>query len=185
MVSTVLYLVALMAVLALGFGVFWLLAVGLGVEVDMAIDLRAALPLLLPDAIAWAEACAREAAASGVALTEQLADTARGVGVQRPGLIRVAVVDSLPLPEDAMLRAAALHTGLLGPRMAGLTLGYAVFIRRGHETVRLLSHEFRHVQQYEAHGSIAAFLPVYLQQIVEFGYDNAPFEIDARAHEEG
>lgn len=151
----------------------------------MAIDLRAALPLLLPGAIAWAEARAQEAAATGVALTQQGADIARGVGVQRPELIRVVVVDSLLLPEDAMLRAAALQTGLLGPRTAGLTLGYSVFIRRGHETVRLLSHEFRHVQQYEAHGSIAAFLPVYLQQIVEFEYDIAPFEIDARGHERG
>jgi hypothetical protein len=39
------------------------------------------------------------------------------------------------------------------------------------------------VHQYERAGSIAAFLPVYLQQIVELGYNNAPFEIDARSHE--
>ena len=50
-------------------------------------------------------------------------------------------------------------------------------------SLRELSHEFRHVYQYEAAGSIAAFLPVYLQQIVAFGYANAPFEADARAHE--
>lgn len=150
----------------------------------MPIDLRAALPLLLPGAIAWAEARAREAAATSVALTEAGADIARRVGVQRPELIRVAVVDSLPLPEDPTVRAAALQTGLLGPGMAGLTLGYSVFIVRGQESVRLLSHEFRHVHQYEAHGSIAAFLRVYLQQIVELGYDNAPYELDARAHEQ-
>ena len=147
------------------------------------IDLRAALPLLLPGAIKWAEAHAREAAATGVALTGCQADIARCVGVQRPELIRVVVVDSLPLPEDPTLRAAALQTGLLGPHMAGLTLGYSVFVVRGHQSVRLLSHEFRHVHQYEAHGSIAAFLPVYLQQIVEVGYDNAPSELDAQAHE--
>lgn len=151
----------------------------------MPIDLRAALPLLLPGAIAWAEARAQEAGATGVALTEAAAEIARRVGVQRPELIRVAVVDSLPLPEDPTLRAAALQTGLLGPRMAGLTLDYSVFILRGQGSVRLLSHEFRHVHQYEAHGSIAAFLPVYLQQIVEVGYDNAPYELDARAHEHG
>ena len=149
----------------------------------MPIDLRAALPLLLPGAIAWAEGCAGEAAETGVALTESGADIARGVGVQRPELIRVVVIDSLPLPEDPTLRAAALQTGLLGPHMAGLTLGYSVFVVRGQESVRLLSHEFRHVHQYEAHGSIAAFLPVYLQQIVEVGYANAPFELDAQAHE--
>ena len=66
-----------------------------------------------------------------------------------------------------MLRAAALQAGLLGPGMVGLTLGHAIFICRGHKTRRLLSHELRHVHQYEQHGSIAAFLPVYLGQIVE------------------
>jgi hypothetical protein len=69
--------------------------------------------------------------------------------------------------------------------MAGLTFGYSVFVARGQESMRLLSHEFRHVYQYEAHGSIAAFLPVYLQQVVEVGYENAPYEFDARAHEVG
>lgn len=46
-----------------------------------------------------------------------------------------------------------------------------------------VSHELRHVHQYEQHGSIAAFLRVYLRQIVEVGYANAPLEADARAHE--
>lgn len=150
----------------------------------MPIDLRAALPLLLPGVIAWAEARSREVAATGRLLSEAGTAIARAVGVQRPELIRVAVVDSLPLPEDPTLRAAALQTGLLGPGMVGLTLGYSVLVCSGHETVRLLSHEFRHVHQYEKWGSIAAFLPVYLQQIVEFGYASAPLEIDAQAHEQ-
>jgi hypothetical protein len=68
--------------------------------------------------------------------------------------------------------------------MVGLTLGYAVFICTGYNTnLRLLRHEFRHVHQYERAGSIAAFLPAYLGQIVQFGYHNAPLEQDARAHE--
>ena len=154
-----------------------------GVEMNVPIDLRAALPRLLPGAIAWAEARAGEAAATGAALTAAWSEIARRVGVQRPELIRVAIVDSVPLPDEPTLRAAALQTGLLGPHMAGLTLGYSVFVVRGQLSVRLLSHEFRHVQQYEAHGSIGAFLPVYLQQIVEVGYDNAPYELDAQAHE--
>ena len=87
------------------------------------------------------------------------------------------------MPEDRELQAAAVQTGLLGPHMAGLTLGYSVFVRRGHDTWQLLSHEFRHVAQYERAGSIADFLPVYLRQIVEAGYFNAPLEKDAREHE--
>ena len=65
--------------------------------------------------------------------------------------------------------------------MVGLTLGHSVFIRRGHETARLLSHEFRHVYQYEQAGSIAGFLPGYLLQAVERGATT--FETDSRVHE--
>ncbi|MFQ5962449.1 MAG: hypothetical protein ACE5MG_13750 [Candidatus Methylomirabilales bacterium] len=146
-------------------------------------DLQAALPLLLPKAIAWAEGQAAEVARSGRAVDERELELARGVGVAQPEWIRIALVDGLPMPEDPALQAAALQTGLLGPGMVGLTLGYSVFICRGYDTVRLLSHEFRHVYQYEQAGSIAAFLPGYLQQIVAFGYTDAPLELDARAHE--
>jgi hypothetical protein len=148
-----------------------------------SVDLRQALPHLLPGAIAWAEAQARSAAATGTALTPPEQEIARSVGVQRADLIRVVTGEILPVPEDSALRAAAEQAGLIGPDMIGLTLGHAVFVRRGHKTRRLLSHEFRHVHQYEQHGSIAAFLPVYLSQIVEVGYADSPFERDARAHE--
>ncbi|MDA0738126.1 MAG: hypothetical protein O2999_08225 [Nitrospirae bacterium] len=105
------------------------------------------------------------------------------VGVQDPSQIRISLVRHLPLPDDAELREASLQTGLLGANMVGLTLGYSVLVCKGHLTQRLLSHEFRHVYQYECHGSIAGFLPPYLQQIIEFGYASCPLELDARAHE--
>ncbi len=132
----------------------------------------------------WAENCSKEAAKSGRLLSQNEISVARLVEVRRPELIRVNVVDNLPLPDDLELREAALETGLLGPHMAGLTLGYSVHVCRGYEAARLLSHEFRHVYQYETAGSIAAFLPVYLAQIVKFGYANAPLELDAIAHEQ-
>ena len=62
-------------------------------------------------------------------------------------------------------------------------LGHSIFVRAGHETARLLSHELRHVYQYERAGSIAGFLPTYLQQIIEVGYAACPLERDARGHE--
>ena len=150
----------------------------------MPIDLAASLPMLLPSAIAWAEAQASIVLTSGNALNPPKLQLARNVGVVKPERIRIRVFDRLPLPTEAALREAAVQTGLLGPSMIGLTLGYAVLICRGHEaSPRLLSHEFRHVYQYETAGSIAAFLPGYLQQIVAVGYFNAPLEADARAHE--
>jgi hypothetical protein len=146
-------------------------------------DLLAALPGLLPRAIAWAQARSHEVQIHGARLTPIELALARAVGVARPELIRKATVRRLPLPKDEALRAAASQTGLLGADAIGLTLGYAVLIVAGHATTRLLSHEFRHVHQYEDAGSIEAFLPVYLRQIVELGYADAPLERDARAHE--
>lgn len=108
---------------------------------------------------------------------------ARQVGVANPEKIRLAFVTHLPLPTDPMLRQAVLATGLLCPNMIGLTLGYGIYICNGHNSARLLSHECRHVHQYERAESIATYLPKYLQQIVEFGYTDAPYEVDARAHE--
>ena len=146
-------------------------------------NLQAALPFLLPKAIAWAKRESQRIANSGRALTECEQELAREVGVAKLEQIRIALVDALPLPDDPELRAAALQTGLLGRDTAGLTLGYSIFVCEGYETVRLLTHEFRHVYQYEQAGSIAAFLPGYLKQVVRFGYSSASFEKDARAHE--
>ncbi|MFJ7565439.1 hypothetical protein ACIQW9_00580 [Herminiimonas sp. NPDC097707] len=149
----------------------------------MTFNLLAALPALIPKAIEWAEAHSSFIEQSGQPLNDAFLAVARSVGVLHPELIRVAEVSSLPLPEDLDLKLAAIGTGLLGPGMVGLTLGYGVYVCRGHGSIRLLSHEFRHVYQYERASSIAAFLPVYLHQIATVGYQNSPLEIDARAHE--
>ena len=37
--------------------------------------------------------------------------------------------------------------------------------------------------QYEVAGSIEAFLPRYLKQIAEVGYERAQYEVEARARE--
>ena len=120
----------------------------------------------------------------GVALGAIGCALARAVGVKRPYEIRIVVTPSLPYPDDPLLREAAQQTGMLGPNTAGLTLGHAVFLLDGHEAdTRLVSHELRHVFQYENAGSIGEFLSVYLRQVVEVGYENAPLEQDARDHE--
>ena len=145
--------------------------------------LREALPGLVPLAIDWARRVSTEAVENGRGLGAAGETIARRVGVTRPEDVRVVVCEEMPSPEDPSLRAAALEAGMLGPDMAGLTLGHAIFIRDGHMSARLLSHELRHVAQYEAAGSIEAFLPAYLEQILDYGYEGAPFEVDARNHE--
>jgi hypothetical protein len=149
----------------------------------MTINLQQDLPRLLPRAIAWAEPREKEILQTGSPLDSKGIAIARAVGVIKPEQIRISRVLRLPLPDDPELREAALITGLLGPKMVGLTLGYGIYLCQGHDSPSLLSHECRHVYQYEQAGSIASYLPVYLQQIVTVGYLNAPFEMDARNHE--
>jgi hypothetical protein len=146
-------------------------------------NLASVLQELLPKAIAWAETQSQDIAQTGQRLDATNLALARSVGVQNPERIRVKIVPAIPMPMDAALHEAAIQTGLLSQGSAGLTLGYGIFIAAGNFTTRVLSHECRHVQQYEAKGSIAAFLPDYLLQIVTVGYDKAPYEIDARAWE--
>ena len=149
----------------------------------MPSELQALLPILLPKAIEWVNSQSENILESGSPLNDSGLSLARAVGVARPENIRILVVNKLPLPSDPDLQRVALETGLLGPEMIGVTFGYGIYVCDGHISNRLISHECRHVYQYEVAGSIAAFLPVYLQQIATVGYHDAPLEIDARQHE--
>ena len=149
----------------------------------MAMNRLSLLPQLEPKAIAWAESQQAHVAWVGQALSVQNLELARSVGVLQPELIRVAEVFNLPLPDDADLRAAAIETGLMSDRTIGMTFGYGIYIRQGESCIRLLSHEFRHVYQYEQAGSIAKFIPEYMHQLMTFGYGRAPLEVDALDHQ--
>ena len=146
-------------------------------------DLQHIIPMLVPTAIAWAEARSVEIQSAGAPLDMDTIELASKIGVAKPERVRIVYVDRVPLPEDPSLRSTAIATGLLGADTAGLTLGYGIYICGRYFDRRLLSHELRHVYQYEQAGGIAAFLQVYLMQIADFGYDLAPIEVDARAHE--
>lgn len=146
-------------------------------------DIKKHLPDLVPKAIAWAQEQSDLILRSGASLNENEMALATQVGVAKPGLVRIMYVSKLPMPDDPMLRKVADSTGLNGPKMAGMTLGYGIFILEGRATARLISHELRHVQQYETLGGIGGFMPVYLAQIASEGYDHAPLELDARSHE--
>ena len=139
---------------------------------------------LAPAAIQWAKQRAQEALASGEALSPELVELARAVGVQHPEKIRIQHVDRIELPAEPALAAAASKVGLVPASAGGMTLGHAVVIVRSERgDRRLLSHEFRHVAQFEACGGIAPFLERHLGHLAQFGYRASPFEADARKHE--
>jgi len=149
-----------------------------------ASPLATQLPVLIPRVVAWAEEQSSRAIATGAPIPVDLARMATEVGVRVPGEIRLVVVDEIPLPDEPALKAAAGKVGLSQSWAAGLTLGYAVFVRKGYEKdPRILSHEFRHVAQYEACGGVGAFMALHLGHLAELGYEASPFEVDARAHE--
>jgi hypothetical protein len=148
------------------------------------IDIKELIPSLLPKAIEWAKSCEAEICSSGVALNDQEIEIAKRVGVAHAARIRIVFVDgSLPYPKDPELAEVGIATGLFGPDMAGITLGYGIYICRGHASIRLFSHEFRHVHQYEEAGSTEIFLDKYLRDVAQFWYFNSPYEIDARRSE--
>ncbi|WP_175795910.1 hypothetical protein [Burkholderia anthina] len=138
---------------------------------------------ILPKAVQWAKEVAEKGLLAGRGLTPSELVDASHVGVEAPERVRLVLVDEVPMPTDPVLREIAVRTGLLSSRLSGLTLGYAIFIVPTELTRRLLTHECRHVHQYERAGSIDQFLPEYLRQITTYGYTSAPLELDACMHE--
>lgn len=146
-------------------------------------SLLAALPALMPKAITWAKEQEARIRRDGQTLSVNQIGLAHAVGVKSPHLVRLLMVQEIPLPADGDLKAAGLATGLFSSSLAGMTFGHGIYIRYGHDSRSLLSHELRHVHQYEEAGSVQDFLSIYLSQVLVHGYMNSPLEIDARAHE--
>lgn len=146
-------------------------------------DLQRQLPELLHAAIVWARQQEESIAIKGQPLPAQGIELARRVGVRRPELVRLQVVPEIPLPDHPGLRALSLSLGAISGNTDGLTLGHSIYIRQGQGTSRLVSHELRHVFQYELLGGIEMFMSVYLPQLLIHGYRHAPLEQDAEAHE--
>jgi hypothetical protein len=138
----------------------------------------------MPAALAWTLTLNANVIAKGKPLSLCQAADAVEVGVKNPEAVRILRVPSLPEPDSPQLRMVAKQVGLDLTRSQGLALGYAVLIR--HSALgdrRVLRHELRHVAQFEATGSLSRFLDEYLAQIVQHGYRDAPFEVDARLYE--
>lgn len=142
------------------------------------------LPEMIPHVVRWAEALAERTLAEGQPLSPEWVAIAREVGVRNPDRVRIRRVEAIPLPEGMAVTAAAGRAGIQAERAGAMTLGHAILVVRGQEGDRaLLRHELRHVAQYEAAGGIGPFLAIHLPDLARFGYAEAPFERDARAHE--
>lgn len=134
-------------------------------------------------AVEWIEQQQKIIQQHGYKLSPRKFEIARQVGVEQPALIYIMEVDEISPPDNPVLNQVANQLNFLGPDTIGLTLGYGVYLRKGYVDDRLLSHEFRHVRQYEIAGSVTAFIDEYIRQIFQYGYLDAPYEVDARAYE--
>lgn len=131
---------------------------------------------------AWVDGLVSLAQISGRPLTDAEREIAARAGVERIDDVRIQEVESMPPPPDSLNELAALY---LDPRnAAGLTLGHVVLILSGRVSDDLLRHEFIHVSQVETLGGVRSFLRTYLEQIIEFGYQDAPLEVAARKKEQ-
>jgi hypothetical protein len=135
---------------------------------------------LMNEAIEWANRQIESSHGQGRLLNSDEYQIARQVGVSNPDSIKLLDISLVSLPESSALNNLIRHSGLLGANTIGLTLGYMVYIREGFQTSRLLSHEFRHVFQFEQAGSFETYISQYLHQILSIGYALAPMEVDAR-----
>ena len=141
-------------------------------------------PLMISRVEPWAQALSRDALARGEPLDAGLRCAARALGVRDPAAVRILAVDALPLPEEPSLRMAARQSGISAERAGAMTLGHAILVlHEERDDQRLLRHELRHVAQYEQAGGIAPFLARHLPDLLQHGYAQSAYEVDARAHE--
>lgn len=132
-------------------------------------------------AVAWAIAHELEILAIGKPLSLTEIALAESVEVREPESIRVQLVAKLPMPDHPSLQSLIDQSDLRS--LHGLTVGHGIYIVQDRFTPKLLSHELRHVAQYEQYGSIRGFMVEYITQVAQHGYRDAPLEIDARNHE--
>ncbi|WP_422463601.1 hypothetical protein [Endozoicomonas sp. ALB115] len=85
------------------------------------------------------------------------------------------IVENLPIPDFPELRDQGLG-GFLDMDIQGITYKNTYFIKKGFEQkLRLHFHELVHVLQWRYFGS-REFINRYIDEIQQFGYDNAPLE---------
>ena len=145
--------------------------------------MRIAVALVVPFACAWARRQESIILRAGVALSGAQATTATHMGVLHPDRVRLLAVAQVP-PLNRLFRCVGQRFRFIPPEIAGMTLGYGIFIRSdcwGDQ--RLLVHELAHVLQYERFGGFRAFLTQYLCECINPGYPRGELEQEAKRAE--
>lgn len=104
---------------------------------------------------------------------------ARQMGVQTPERVRLLWSRQLPRPYPLPLRCTLAKLGLTSELLWGFTLGYGIVLHPdAWGDPAILAHELVHVAQYERLG-FETFTHVYLQALLQHGYEQHPLEREA------
>lgn len=133
--------------------------------------------------VEWVETIEVEGQARGVALTPKQIELAARIGIEHPEKVRLVYVNEVPFPsDDPQMRKVGEQLGFVG---TGITnnaqaFGYTVWVRDGFDlTWPLLAHELVHVQQIERNSSFGAFVEKYMKQLMAYGHETMPLEVEA------
>lgn len=131
----------------------------------------------LPRLLAWYDKAEAELLPQGRPLNPAELTIARTLKIQHPDRVRIVVLETFLLPDDAELHAEAKQGGM-GSEDAR-TMGDAILLKPYlHENPTVIAHELVHIAQHDRLGR-AAFMRRYLTELEVLGYDAAPLEVEA------
>lgn len=133
--------------------------------------------------VSWAREIEERGQAIGTPLDLDQKSLAAAVGVKHPEKVRLIFVDEVPFPtENPEIRLAGEKFGFIGPGITNnaQAFGYTIWVRKGFSLDRpRLAHELAHVMQIERSASFAAYAKQYVSELIRFGHENAPLELEA------
>lgn len=142
-------------------------------------EIQVKIDHFFPRVLPWYEAVEAEFLPQGRPLSQQKIEIARKLGVQNPSRVRVAVLETFPMPSDPELLVEARRYGLGIQYEGGRTNGYVIMLKSWVvEDKTVLVHELVHVGQQDRMGRVA-FLRRYLIEMEMLGYSRSPLELEA------
>ena len=133
--------------------------------------------------VKWAEEIEARGQTTGTPLDPDQARLAAEVGIKHPENVRLVFVDEVPFPtENPEIKLAGETFGFIGPGIVNnaQAFGYTIWVRKGFTLDRpRLAHELVHVMQIERSPSFAAYAGRYVSELVQFGHEKSPLELEA------
>lgn len=143
--------------------------------------------IVLPQYITWASDMEAAGLKTGEPLDEKQLVIANEIGIKNSEKVRLVYVDEVPFPyENVVLKVVGEALGFIGEGIINnaQVFGYSIYIRKEYQlTTANLAHELVHVLQIER-SSLAQVVTQHFSDLVKYGYENSPLEVEAFKVEE-